>query len=236
MRHQWQLTVLSCYQHCPKPTTTFLTIFPCNHHLCGDGVCICSSSLSASRSIRLSPAWGSVISLQRQITFLENFSTSSMLMSSSKASPPSRNSASTFLNLFGLPSPAPPSSSLASSILSGTALQVCLLFLSSCHCFSSVLMFFGPHHLRSPWAVVPRSSGRGAGVEGAAPGRRCSNWDRCCCSSHYSWCFFFLCCRIALDSCGQVIARSQKEIEIQLTYRKQHGKTQQHQQTEARVS
>ena len=49
-------------------------------------------------------------------------------------------------------------------------------------------------------------------------------------------CFFFLCCRIALDSCGQVIARSQKEIEIQLTYRKQQETTQQHQQTEARVS
>ena len=32
--------------------------------------------------------------------------------------------------------------------------------------------------------------------------------------------FFFLYCRIALDSCGQVIARSQKEIEIQLTYKK----------------
>ena len=31
---------------------------------------------------------------------------------------------------------------------------------------------------------------------------------------------FFLYCRIALDSCGQVIARSQKEIEIQLTYKK----------------
>ena len=49
--------------------------------------------------------------------------------------------------------------------------------------------------------------------------------------------FFFLCCRIAHDSCGQVIARSQKEIEIQLTYGKQQEtKPNQHQQTEARVS
>ena len=34
----------------------------------------------------------------------------------------------------------------------------------------------------------------------------------------------------------EVIARSQKEIEIQLTYRKQQETTQQHQQTEPRVS
>ena len=44
--------------------------------------------------------------------------------------------------------------------------------------------------------------------------------------------FFFLCCRIALDSCGQVVARSQKEIEIQLTYGKQQETTQPTQTTE----
>ena len=38
--------------------------------------------------------------------------------------------------------------------------------------------------------------------------------------------FFFLCCRIALDSCGQIVARSQKEIENQLTYGKQQETTQ----------
>ena len=37
---------------------------------------------------------------------------------------------------------------------------------------------------------------------------------------------FFLCCCIALDSCGQIVARSQKEIENQLTYGKQQETTQ----------
>ena len=37
---------------------------------------------------------------------------------------------------------------------------------------------------------------------------------------------FFLCCRIALDSCGQIVARSQKEIKNQLTYGKQQETTQ----------
>ena len=38
--------------------------------------------------------------------------------------------------------------------------------------------------------------------------------------------FFFLCCRIALDSCGQIVARSQKEIKNQLTHGKQQETTQ----------
>ena len=37
---------------------------------------------------------------------------------------------------------------------------------------------------------------------------------------------FFLCCRIALDSCGQIVARSQKEIENQLTHGDQQEPTQ----------
>ena len=36
----------------------------------------------------------------------------------------------------------------------------------------------------------------------------------------------FLCCRIALDSCGQIVARSQKEIENQLTHGNQQETTQ----------
>ena len=37
---------------------------------------------------------------------------------------------------------------------------------------------------------------------------------------------FFLCCRIALDSCGQIVARSQKEIKNQLTHGDQQEPTQ----------
>ena len=38
--------------------------------------------------------------------------------------------------------------------------------------------------------------------------------------------FFSLCCRIALDSCGQIVARSQKEIKSQLTHGDQQETTQ----------